>query len=1213
MTDRPLPPLLRLPLSGRVILEASAGTGKTYTLIRLALRQIIEAGRTIGQLLLVTFTKAATQELTDRLRRGLQEALAGLEQRETQDPLLARWQKLPEARERLEQALRDLDQARIATIHSFCQQSLQHYAFLSRQPLQQELLGDQSDLLAQACADFWRRRLYPADQQQPTRQQVLEARWALAEDWTPASLSQKLQNHLGPTPLRVEPAAEPDSDLVAAWTAFEALFAEVQSRWQTEGEACLALLHQGRESGALSKGSFSADILARAYEGLQHYFSGDASVWPDPKFNKFAGNRFRSSEISAKKGKQAPQHRLFQALEDLVAASENYESRLNNLQRNWQEALLQEVPKAVDDIKQRRQQLYLNDLLTRLHKALEDPQHGPALAKALREDMPVAFIDEFQDTDGLQYAIFDRIYPQDADSQQALYLIGDPKQAIYRFRDADLNVYLQARAGASHIENLLQNYRSSPAMLGALNQFFTGTAKPFGDSGIDFSSVSSGKGADYNWQDLRPNQTPGAAAPLQFWSLSGASAGQKINVNPAAQAMTRRLVAEIQALLDAGAAKQILLPEQPAPRPLAAQDIAVLVRKKAQGEMLYAALSQADIPAVLSVDASVFASREAREMLWLLEAVLQPARRNLLMRALAIESLGWSAAELHSWHTDDAAWEEIQEAFEGYHQQWQRQNFAAMWSQLSAKEELYARMLRHSDGERRITNFRQLAELLQNQAQQASLGPAALVAWLEAQLHRPLDKRQDQTQDRRQLQLETDRQAVQIMTMHKSKGLEFAVVFCPFLWKPERKPDDKPLLYRATDGQRILDWGSPEHAERLAAEKQAGHEESLRLLYVALTRARFRLYLFAAESKDLNQSPLAHFLPELADKVPLAELLAQRAASSGGHWHHEALINTRKRLHAAARQRGNLDRELPEAYSPAPAPGKALRWRIGSFSALIHHSESIPPSLMHEQQEPETEPASAAASPGQCLAQPWQAFPAGKDSGIFLHKLLELADFDTLAASPQKLHNLVLRQAGLFQIPTEWVPILLQWLQAVACTRLSAGPEAPFALRQLARPQRIDEMAFCFPVRRLEPADLLQVLSRHPRWAGGLPPLGFKPLAGFLKGYIDLICCHEDRYYVMDYKSNRLGDSARDYAPEALEQVMRDHHYVLQYHLYLLALHRYLQQRLPDYYYERHIGGVAYLFLRGMDPLTPGQGVFVDRPPLAVIAALDRLMGDTVS
>lgn len=1212
MTDSPL---LRLPLSGRVILEASAGTGKTYTLIRLALRQIIEAGRTIGQLLLVTFTKAATQELTDRLRRGLQEALAGLEQRETQDPLLAGWQKLPEARERLEQALRDLDQARIATIHSFCQQSLQHYAFLSRQPLQQELLGDQSDLLAQASADFWRRRLYPADQQQPARQQLLEARWALAKGWTPATLSQMLQNHLGPTPLRVEPASEPDSDLVSAGQAFEALFAEVQSRWRAEGEAFVALIHRSREAGILNGQKYQARSVDKARAWLEKYFEGAAR----PLTQKLAADNckyflthLRDKEGGVKSNQPTPHHPLFEALDALVAASENYEARLNNLQRNWQEALLQEVPRAVDEIKQRRQQLYLNDLLTRLHKALEDPQHGSVLAKALREDMPVAFIDEFQDTDGLQYAIFDRIYPQDADSQQALYLIGDPKQAIYRFRDADLNVYLQARAGASHTENLLQNYRSSPAMLAALNQFFTGTAKPFGDSGITFSSVSSGKGEDYDWQDLRPHQAPGAAAPLQFWSLSGASAGQKINVNPAEQAMTRRLVAEIQALLAAGEAKQILLPEQPALRPLAAQDIAVLVRKKTQGEMLYAALSQAGIPAVLSVDASVFASREARELLWLLEAVLQPARRNLLMRALAIESLGWSAAELHSLHTNETAWEAKQEAFESYHQQWQRQSFATMWTHLSEQEKLYERMLRHSDGERRITNFRQLAELLQNQAQQASLGPAALVAWLEAQLHRPLDKRQDETQERQQLQLETDRQAVRIMTMHKSKGLEFAVVFCPFLWKPERKPDDKPLLYRATDGQRILDWGSPEHAERLAAEKRAGHEESLRLLYVALTRVRFRLYLFAAESKDLNQSPLAHFLPELADKVPLAELLAQRAASSGGHWHHEALSGTRGRLHTAPRPRGNPSRLPPEACRPAPAPGPPPRWRIGSFSSLIHHSDSIPPSLMHEQQEPDREPASATASPKQCLAQPWQAFPRGKDSGIFLHKLLELADFDTLAASPQKLHNLVLRQAGLFQIPTEWVPILLQWLQAVVCTRLSAGAEAPFALRQLSRSQRIDEMAFCFPVGHLEPANLLQVLSRHPRWAGGLPPLGFYTLSGFLKGYIDLICCHDDRYYVMDYKSNRLGDSAGDYAPEALDQVMTTEHYVLQYHLYLLALHRYLRQRLPDYSYERHIGGVAYLFLRGMDPLTPGQGVFIDRPPLAVIEALDQLMQDRI-
>lgn len=1204
-----------LPLEGYALIEASAGTGKTYTLVNVCLRLLLETppGRErpyyLEEILMVTFTEAATQELGDRLRKKLAQALkvfnkpsspneSDSPEAEKPDKLLETLrQRLPKAAsiQALRRALRDIDLARISTIHAFCQQTLARHALRSQSPFQVELLEDQSHYLLQAIEDYWRSSLYPAD--------PLWAQQILEQGWSPECLMNTIRPWVDLHQLEVLPAAPPNTaDLGAVkqlQTTVSQTFKAVQAIWQTDRETIIENLQRG--ANELNGNSYRFKSAENWYADVDQFLSGSPKMASEGTYLR----QFRSQKLndSVKKGffpSIAASHPFFAHVESLYQASEALLQTQQQFLLHWQHKLGQEVQQRLKQGKRHRNQRSLHDLLKDLAEALAQPESGPRLAQAIHYELPVALIDEFQDTDPLQYAIFNTLYrgyPAEHPGhlrhtpQGTLYLIGDPKQSIYGFRGADLNTYLQAKQAIppSGHYTLTTNYRSQGDYLQAVEALFTTytNGQPFGVPGIDFVSVTAAPGA-------LGLQTPAPQAPLQLWLLND-KPEQKLKARTAQRWIPPAVAQEIVSLLQQGQSGTLQLPEQGQYRPLAAGDIAVLVRKHSQGKAIRDALMALQVPSVLHTEENVFATAEAADLLLILTAVLNPHRMSHLSAALATATFGHTAASLYQLQHNEREWESYAEAFERHRQVWMREGFAALWQTLEQTHHLYQHLLPLPDGERRVTNLRQLADILQAESQRGGMGPQQLLDWLAGQHHNPQKDAQN-----RLLQLDTDRAAVQILTIHKSKGLEYPIVFCPYLW--DSLQVSSPPRYTGDNQRPVVHLSSepdPSALEQSKTKAQAEQQqEELRLAYVALTRAQYRAYVVCGRTAvGKKHTALMHLLPG-KDVPEMVAKLTAAASQWQSLWQVQPLPKSAALMPWQPIQTAH-DHPLQPAHRPTrlgPVP------QLSSFTALTARG-AIESHLAEQQDEHDTEllitPSSEAAPEGLHIL----TFPRGKDAGTFLHRLFEVLPFQV--KDEEAFDDRVSRLTQRWNYAPEWAKPLCAMLQEVWATPIPHDTGF-WHLRDLRWHQRLNELEFFFPVQQHLSPEKLQAAFQGTPWAH-LPLLQFIPFQGLMKGYMDLVAEHQGRYFVIDYKSNYLGPQRSDYGPAQLETVMHDSHYVLQYHLYIVALHRYLQQRLPGYDYDTHVGGAAYLFLRGMHPDAPGCGVFTDKPQRPLIERLSTL------
>ncbi len=1176
--------LTELPLSGLNLIEASAGTGKTYTLVGLYLRQLLQAQREVSEILVVTFTEAATAELRDRICARLLEARAAFQTGTSEDALLrGLLDAVPDhagALRRLNDALLGMDDAAIFTIHGFCYRVLVELAFESGTPFESELLADESELQRSVIADFWR-RLYGAERSY--------AQWLLTQWSDPQALFSTVQAYLKHPDLRVQPAPDPAliDDLRRRFEALHRALAEI---WPQQAEEMLDLL---AESKVLSRGPYKRDKLWQHKIAWDAYFAAaPVPVLPEefelltPQ-TLLAKRTTKSSEV----GLAPPTHPLLDACAELIECA-------RALSQQWRIALMHEVLQylraELRERKQARGQIAYDDMLTRLEAALT-AAGGAALAQRLVGRFLVAMIDEFQDTDPVQYRIFRTLYYDQPGA--ALYLIGDPKQAIYQFRGADVFTYIQARRDlattGAHF-TLDVNYRSAAHLVEAVNTVFSASSAPFiFEPEIRFQPVQAAGRADQ-----APLRVEGEApAPLQVWLLEPLESAQDkpIDIGDAMHCMAEACAEAVRHLLTQARAGKATLGTQA----LAEQDIAILVRAYREADEIRRALAARGIASVYYSRESVFQTPEAQELEQVLQAVAEPLDEGLLRTALATRLLGWDAAMLDREATDEQDWEELVERFQTYHQRWQSVGLLPMLQDLLLAEGVLQRLQSQPDSERRLTNLLHLGELLQT-ASPAHDGIPGLLHWLHEQ-------RQDEREaaEDRQLRLESDEALVKIVTIHKSKGLEYPVVFLPYLWRtrqPKAKQDSKPVLYHdPQDLVLTLDLGSAQltQHEELAAQEQLA--EDLRLLYVALTRAKHRCYVGWGGIKGAGQSALAYLLhaEERAASGPDDKELSDAAARAA--WQRLAARVPGGIAIGPAPSAASGAPQLPAPQLPvAPPQGSARhfggrvrqRWSLTSYSQLAaaHAQPDLPDHDAIEREQPA--PVAPAWTPF--------SFPRGARTGNLLHQLLETLDFQAQPAELEQAASAALAEHG--HAP-EWQLVLVQWLQAILMTPLDAA--GALRLQVIDSARRLSELAFYFPITALDIRQLMQILSRHGHPQPDLPN---RQLAGMMKGYIDLVFEHEGRYYLADYKTNYLGATAADYLPAQLESAMRAYHYDLQYLIYSVALHRHLRNCLPDYDYARDFGGVYYLFLRGMNPAhETGCGIFFEQPAQALILALDDL------
>jgi exodeoxyribonuclease V beta subunit len=1195
-----------IDLHQRNLIEASAGTGKTYALAGLFARAVIAERLRVPQILAVTYTVAATQELHERVRLRLKQALdlahAWRESDgETQEgdaaetAMLRRLlhrsltaeprESLPALRQRLARALREMDLAAIATIHGFCQRVLREHALDTQQPLiASELETGSAAHREKLAADVW--RAFSQDQEGAA---FLRRRFGRLQD-----LARSLRELLAPEPL-LPPApqtlTDPRPQLMQAWTQVCHLFT-------LHGESACGKIDEAIADSVLNASQYKAEHAASLRRWLQ---SVTRSLSPPlelhPKLHKFIPAALEKGTLKAKAGRtpQSPLFDGFQPLVDAVAAVEL-----------WREAHdLQQLHALRADAVRReraRKQAFnvrdYDDLIGELHEAVaSDPG---TLAGALRKQFPCVLVDEFQDTDARQWEIFSQLF-----GEGSLILVGDPKQAIYRFRGGDVHTYVKAADTAQRESALDRNFRSRPYVIDAVNTLFQSMPEGSLGEGIAFlPTEAGGKASDSDFlRDSRP------APAIHFHAIPISENGKDYT-----KPVSVRMAAEL-------CANDILQRLQPSPgssikdrrtqtmRPLQPRDFAVLVRDHRQAAEIRHALSLRGVPAVASGKESLYQSEEAQDLLTLLLALRSPGDDRRLRAVLATPLLGWDAQRivaldiealhprgegliagdvlapgtgqaLRQWQQDLVAWRT----------RWERHGPQAMLAEvLAANAE---RLLQQAGGERRLTNYLQLGELMQSTSGR-NLGTQGQLDALRHDIAHA-----DGENEAQQPRLESDAGRVQILTLHKSKGLEFPLVYLPFAGIGRQERVGGLAMYTDEDGQRVRQWetaqvfaGAPAWADarRLHLKEEAA--EDMRLLYVGLTRASEALWVCCGPLSQHGNAALNRLMGAAAPTPELRARLGDKATFSEG-----------------LPPPGKPSRLPPLSAERVPESRAAQRrlhrdWWIHSFSQL-HKQQSHGASVMIETLPADDEAPLTSLAP----AHPRQFF--GSRFGNVLHHALEHVDFaawrdhagerppvsqerfliDALNSQgyPQRMHEAGIRELALL----------------VARTLNATLPEG-VRLCDLPAEARLVELEFHLALRGSTSHAFLELLHRHGVALDRNDFGVWTQLSGLMNGKIDLTYRHGGRVYVMDYKSNDLPA----YDAAALSHTMAASEYDLQALLYTMAVHRWMRLRLgPSYDYDRDFGGVRYVFCRGLDAADPGRGMFVPHFARELVEAVDALL-----
>jgi exodeoxyribonuclease V beta subunit len=658
----------------------------------------------------------------------------------------------------------------------------------------------------------------------------------------------------------------------------------------------------------------------------------------------------------------------------------------------------------------------------------------------------------------------------------------------------------------------------------------------------------------------------------------------------------------------------------------------VLVRTNRQAQQVKMQLSAKGLPSVLYSTGNIFDSHEAMQIEKILLSISEPDNPGYFKAALAMTMMGAGGEELLSGPPDVQQWEHRMANFREYFQMWQRSGFMRMFQMVLSREKIRQRLLSFPDGERQLTNVLHLAEIIHQESIRLNLGISGVLKWL-AEQRDPKSPRLEE----HQLRLESDEDAVKIVTIHKSKGLEYQVVFCPYGWEGSLVKDPEIIFHQQNadggDTGLTLDLGSDSRTSNLMQAQNELLAENIRLLYVALTRAKSKCYLVWGNINAAESSALAYLLhtaggPQIDDSP---EDIVGELQKQVRHKSDEDRIDELGRL--VKKSQGSIEVttlpapsgcnffEQPDTAEPMMArefAGKIDQtWQISSYSSLVSRR-------ITDIDQPDRDAFSDLFRHLEGTPEDWVdtrdprkhgdifGFPRGARAGNFFHDILEHLDYTD--CSVQALSEPVRRALQAYSFDSTWQDTVCETIAHVLAVSLSpAQPELTLSL--IAGEKRVNEMEFYFPLNRITPQKLRSVFKKHSRFdteeelPDHLGRLAFHPVAGFMKGYMDLVFQYQDRFYLVDWKSNYLGPTIESYYPAAMEKAMKQHYYILQYHLYVLALSQYLRMRHPGFSYASDFGGVFYLFIRGVDRRRgPEYGIYFDIPKPPLINALGKAL-----
>ena len=1102
------------------LIEASAGTGKTWTIAE-HYAECVQSGLRPDQILVVTFTEAATAELRERIRARLVE------------------------KGELE-AAHAMDEAAVHTIHGWALSALRRHSLRTGMPFDAEVDNDVDTLWRDAAYDWFRTFIYPEKGPPLRRVFLLDA--VSSPDKLKASARKA----------RPAPPVVMDEEVLS--TCFESLESARRGIGALDVAGALAALRTALDSGVFN--AKFTDLLTRNLDSDAAMLQRWINTGRPAQLSNTILSRFRQSRITKEclKNRRAdcPEHALFEAIEALPSVPKEVSKDIAIAAANaW-------VGKRFDAMRARRAQVGFDDILVRLRDALNS---DPQLRTRMAEEFPVALVDEFQDTDSVQWAIFRSIYQEAADT--SLHLVGDPKQSIYSFRGADLDVYLAATSAAtSTLERLDTNYRSSPRLVAAVNQIFEHCR------GYEAGAFVRGTEIDYHPVKAAISHGCLTQGGLEIPPLTVLHDSAVHGKHEALGRLANAFASVIVDAVGTGSPQRIVFRDKDGQdSPADPEHVAVLVNNRTEAWLMRKALGARGLPSVyLSERDSIFATQEADDLALLLEAALEPRDLGRMRALAACRLLDHDLAALEQMRNDERELESFVERIVTLAETWLKSGPLPMVHRFAADFALRAR--HGGDAERVLTNLLHLGELLQHAASELD-GEHALVGWLHQRLTDAAARDSDSPDV---LRLESDSRIVTIVTVHKSKGLQYPLVFVPF----------------ASIG--------PVRAE---------HDESQRKFYVAVTRAQYGCWLGVLPTvSGKKASPVTHtgligYALSGGAEIPVNELQTRLTALKGD-CADIALAPLPPADHTPfSRPEPQTFTRAAKVYGGEPrAP-----WWIGSFTSMsrvLESQRSHGPAgdkmdaAVEKAMDEADDGFAAEESPPQ-VETGIHALPRHADTGTFLHGVLEWAADAPFAhaASDDALRLAEISRRARFRFPDATVPPMLSnWLQRVLSAPLAVGPCAPVVLAGLSRYQ--PELEFWISAKDVSARVVDDLLHEYILPDQMRPQLGANMLTGMLKGFIDLAFEHEGRWFVSDYKSNHLGPDESAYTEKMMAAQMLKKRYDLQAVLYTLALHRQLKARLPGYDYDQHMGGAVYLFLRGI-------AVYHFIPPRPLIEKLDAV------
>jgi exodeoxyribonuclease V beta subunit len=1201
---------LHFPLRGSRLIEASAGTGKTWTIAALYVRLVLGHGgddcrfvRPLqpAEILVMTFTRAATRELSDRIRERLVDAAQCFRGKapDAGDHFLRELiacyggdeAALQQAAHRLMSGAEAMDESAVFTIDAWCQRMLREHAFDSGALFDEELIDSERALFNHAIRDYWRNHVYALSAEQFD---LIHAHWTgldkLEKDVRDIVQRTHLLDNQPPGDTLAQVLAHVQQQLSAA-------LATIKSGWAERAAALQDWFARNR--AAVNGNRYRAATVDNFFRALSEWANNPALARPGEGFySNDAWDKWSTAKlIDARTGKNqydTPPPSDFELIASLKQALESLPQIPHFVLPHAAIA----IARRMQDLKSAARKFGFADMLTRLKIALEG-ENGAALRERILTRYPVALIDEFQDTSPDQYRIFDQLYDVAGGSENTgLFLIGDPKQAIYGFRGADIHSYLAARrATQGRHYRLATNYRSTDAVVRAINQLFghaegqggsAGHAKgAFGfrngeDNPLPFEQV---RAHDRKDRLMRGDAEIGA---MTVW----VAADHGKTSAPAVQQHFAAVCAEQIVTLLNDETVRFESPKEV--RRLQPADIAVLVKDRHEAARIQQALRERNVPSVyLSDKDSVLKSDEAPDVLRWLQAVSNPLDGALARCAFATRTAGLSIAELVSFIEDDVAWEARVEQLKQLKQVWQRHGVLAMLRRFIHELRLPETLFTQPGGERSLTNLLHLAELLQEESLRLE-GEQALIRWLAEQIESSLEGGEEHI-----LRLESEAQLVKVVTIHKSKGLEYPLVFLPFAaaCRPVTRKNRSHFEYTYPgDGRRRIDFALSD--DGLQAMEAARIEEDLRLLYVALTRARHALWLGVTSGDEKIHLSALGYLVNGGTGISAAELKAS-IGSMCAACAHIAIIDAPGIDSVTLLSRSE---QQPPLRPVMQYDGDFERdWTVTSYSAITRHLASTRVAATRAEQKVMEEGGDAVAS-GPVQEAPWHRFPRGMVPGLLLHGLLEWMVEQGLDNAGDTTYQQQLAERCVRAGWESHQDAVVSWLTRVVQTSLPAIDTRLCDVRHVQA-----ETEFWIPAEKLPTAALDRLCRENLLPDLPRPGMSARQVTGMLRGFIDLVFEHDGRYWILDYKSTALGNHDSAYHQTALEAAVVAKRYEVQGMIYLLALHRMLKTRLgDDYRPQQQLGGAVFFFLRGIGNAAT-HGCCHICPDPTLLDELDRL------